>query len=150
MEVQDTRKKVLLPASAEGIDVNFCKNPVCGNYGKLPSRNRPRGRNAALQSEVEYTIIANSKNMPALYCKKCKESVVIKSNQGIYEEFCRLSAYLDNNKEYPSCPNKDCPNHNIDINAGNRYYRLSGKTRSSLQMSGATGAVYAVNIQFKS
>jgi len=93
MEEQVTHKKVLLPASADGIDVNFCKNPACGNYGKLPSRNRPRGRNAALQSEDEYTIVA-SKNVPALYCKKCKESVVIKSNQGIHEEFCRLSAYL--------------------------------------------------------
>ncbi len=133
MEEENIRKKKLLPESVEGIDVNFCKNPACGNYGQLPSRNRPRGRYAASKSEDEYTIVGTSRGLPVLYCKKCKESGVIKSNLGIYEEFRRLSDYLDNGKEYPSCPNKECPHNNIDIDAGERCYRLSGKTRSGSQ-----------------
>lgn len=133
MEDGNARKKTLLPEAAEGIDVNFCKNPVCGNYGKLPSRNRPRGRNAASLSEDEYTIVGNSRGLPVLYCKKCKESGVIKSNIGIYEEYCRLSAYLEKDSKYSSCPNKNCPNHSIDLNSGKERYRLSGTTRAGSQ-----------------
>jgi hypothetical protein len=37
-KISSVAEKKRIPAEASRIQVNFCKNPACGNYGLLPAR----------------------------------------------------------------------------------------------------------------
>jgi transposase-like protein len=108
---EDSIKPRRIPQEANGIQVNFCKNPACGNFGVPASTEiQPRGRG---KRQDVYTITGSSDGQ-FLKCHKCNEYPPIKSNQGIHEEFQRISAYLESD-ESPSCPNEDCDNHYIPL-----------------------------------
>jgi transposase-like protein len=107
--------------SSGEIQVNFCKNPVCDNYGVAASQSS-RGDN--------YHLTAGSKKPVAkLICKCCGEQFPVKSNQGIDEEINRLGAYLKPLDE-PTCPSESCNNYTVGISAGKTAYQSFGKTKS--------------------
>lgn len=127
--------KPRIPDPVEGIQVNFCKNPACPNFGVPASQEKqPRGSGAASdQKRDTYTISQRKKDgqsaFPTLRCNACGETPPIKSNKAIYEE---LSRFLD----FPvtktfSCPKESCPNYLVDIKTGD--YQSFGKTRSGSQ-----------------
>lgn len=121
-----------IPEPADGIQVNFCKNPDCKNFGVAPSTEaQSRGRFASADRDTY--IMGVNKGIPIIKCKLCAESATQKSNQGIAEEIKRISAYLNIKGEDPTCPNKDCENHKIGINEGKRKYRAYGVTKSGSQ-----------------
>jgi len=126
------RTGVRIPLEADGIQVNFCKNPLCDNYGVPASMNKqPRGPKAASAPRDSYTIVASGKRMPMLHCHKCGEYPTLKSNQGIAKEVDRISSFLQGRK--PSCPHETCDNHNVTIDAGKAYYSAFGKTSGGSQ-----------------
>jgi len=110
-----------IPLESGGVQVNFCKNPVCNNYGVAASQS---------SKADNYHLTAGSKKpVSKLICKDCGEQFPIKSNQGINEEANRLSAYLEPLNE-AACPNELCNNHTVDISAGKTAYQSFGKTKS--------------------
>lgn len=113
-----------IPPEHGGIQVNFCKNPHCENYGIPAAQSTGRGA-----QRDRYTVVSAGRQFPVLKCHACGEYPPLKSNQGIAEERERLGAYLSVPPE-PSCPNADCANHGLGVCAGSPHYRSYGTTRS--------------------
>ena len=124
-----------IPSIVNGIQVNFCKNPNCLNYGRPASEaSQPRGKksiNGYSRETDTYKLSGNRDGRIALYCKLCGESPTLKSNQGISEELDRLTRYWAPVSE-PSCPTAICDNHSISISTPKAYYSF-GKTKSGSQ-----------------
>ena len=85
--------KSRVPPAIDGIQVNFCKNPACGNYGVPPKPTAARGgsRKAppAAPEPGAYIVWAAGAGYPVLKCKLCGEFPPIKSNLGVAEEVAR-------------------------------------------------------------
>ncbi len=113
-----------IPPEHGGIQVNFCKNPRCENYGTPAAQKTGRGA-----QRDRYTVVSAGRQFPVLKCHACGEYPPLKNNQGIAEERERLGAYLSIPPE-PSCPNADCTNHGLGVSAGSPHYRSYGATRS--------------------
>lgn len=142
-----------LPIAANGIQVNFCKNPLCLNFGRAASQKaQPRGPGSADRGRDTYSIVGSSGGRASLLCKLCGEYPPLKSNLAISEELDRLTCYLVP-KQIPSCPIVSCPNHHVTIPAPKAYYSF-GKTRSGSQryrcrLCGTTFAVGGATLRQK-
>lgn len=127
--------KYRVPEVVGGIQVNFCKNPGCPNFGMPASTEKqPRGPGARDRNRDAYTV-SGSKRREAhamfLTCHYCGELPSMKSNQAIQEELLRLSSYLQP-QPAASCPNEDCPNHRTPVDDKHGYYSF-GKTAAGSQ-----------------
>lgn len=120
-----------IPSEEIGIQINFCKNPECSNFGVPASSERQlRGRGNKVQDT--YRIgggVSKLRNAPVLNCLRCGETPPIKSNQGITEEMMRMLAYLRPITP-PGCPDQECPNHVVGVGGERGHYRKYGTTRS--------------------
>ena len=63
--------KERIPAEASHIQINFCKNPTCGNYGVLPRVAVTRG-SGLLQDSYVITS-GHAQRVPLLHCRLCGE-----------------------------------------------------------------------------
>lgn len=108
-----------------GIQVNYCKNPTCDNYGV------PASQVSGRQRKDRYALSGAGRQTPVLKCHACNEYPPLKSNLAIAEELDRLGGYLAQPVE-PSCPNEDCDNHHNGI-SNKACYASFGKTRSGSQ-----------------
>ena len=85
-----------IPLAHEGIQINFCKNPECFNFG-IPALENIKGlplpsvAGSCNRNRDNYTIVGE-KN---LRCHFCGQEPPMKSNKGIYDEFSRMWAYLE-------------------------------------------------------
>lgn len=138
--IQQPPQPPRVPLPAGGIQVNFCKNPPCKNFGKPASPDpQPKGRGAKTKKGRDtYSVVggsAGTSKASYLVCDLCKEEPTMKSNLGIYEELTRFQAYLQD--KILSCPNPECPNHGVDVNApcsnGHRAYFRYGHTATGSQ-----------------
>ena len=130
-----------VPAACNGIQVNYCKNPLCPNFG-VPVSNevQSRGRYADPLKQDGYIVTRNytgdKKGATPIIryaCKYCKAKFPAKSNLGIFEETTRYSSYLEPVPE-PSCSNESCPNYGKSILEHKKLYRNKGfatKSRST-------------------
>lgn len=114
-----------VPAAVDGIQINYCKNPACQNYG-IPAQDSASGCKV---SNDNYMASGGGVSLPILKCKLCGEFPPIKSNQAVSEELNRL---LDDLKPEPapSCPDTQCANHTIPVNAAKGHYQSYGLTHS--------------------
>lgn len=115
--------KLRIPEEAGGIQINFCKNPACVNFGIPAEQQATRGPGSANR----YTIGASGAQVPQMRCNHCNEWFPVKSNQGILEEVERMGAQLGG-KDDPCCPNEACANHEIPVGFGKLFYSAFGKT----------------------
>jgi transposase-like protein len=113
-----------IPLEHGGIQVNFCKNPRCENYGTPGAQTTGRGT-----QRDHYAVVGAGRQYPVLKCHACGEYPPLKSNQGIAEERERLGAYLSVPPE-ASCPDADCANHGVGVSTGSPHYRGYGTTKS--------------------
>ena len=113
-----------IPPEHGGIQVNFCKNPHCENYGTPAARTTGRG-----SQRDRYAVASAGRQFPVLKCDACGEYPPLKSNQGIVEERERLGAYPGVPPE-TSRPDTDCANHGVGVSTGSPHYRGYGTTRS--------------------
>jgi len=130
-EISTESSQSRIPEAVGGIQVNFCKKPSCENFGIPASmKTQPRGRYAHLATERDTYKLTGSKRKTALMCHVCHEETIVKSNKAIKDEYDRLTAYLSETSVAASCPNEECPNHTISIDAAKRNYQAFGKTHS--------------------
>jgi hypothetical protein len=117
------RVNPLLPV--DGVQVNFCRMPACANFGEPPTPTASR-----------YRFYNKGKGkLRGLECKACDKVSPIKSNLGVAEELARASAYLAPPSPQPllSCPNRNCPNHDVPVDLAPTRYQRSGKTAAGSQ-----------------
>jgi transposase-like protein len=122
-----SQKHERIPEAAHGIQVNFCKNPQCENFG-VPASSEPQrvGRRASARRD-KYRVGMNMGPVrPILRCQLCGESLPMKSNKGIFEELTRISAYIDR----PYCPTRICPNYGLSLETNRESYQAFGSAKS--------------------
>ena len=113
-----------MPAEADGIQVNFCKNPACGNFGVLPKVSVTRGGAQGTQQDTYKVTSSGDNSVPSLICHVCGENPRIKSNAAIVEERARFLSDLAVAPK-PSCPDESCPNHTVPVGKGYQSIGLS-------------------------
>lgn len=68
------------PAPFDGINVNFCRNPKCANFGAPETPNRGKRRTTgALPQPGDYSLVASSKGKPILKCMLYDEGMPMRS-----------------------------------------------------------------------
>jgi transposase-like protein len=132
-----------VPAEADGIQVNFCKNPACSNFGVPPKQTVVRGgANRGVQDT--YIIQASGAGMPILHCRLCGENPPPKSNASIAEEQARLLKSLTIAPE-PSCPDDSCANHAVTVSTKGGYQSFGlTKSGSRRYLCNACGKTFSV------
>lgn len=110
-----------MPAEADGIQVNFCKNPACSNYGIAPKSAVLLGRTG--QGVQDNYVVQASGGIPVLHCRVCGENPPVKSNAAIAQERARLLRDLAIAAD-PSCPDVSCANHTVPIGIGKNYQSI--------------------------
>lgn len=137
-------RKPRIPLEHNGVQVNFCKNPRCYNFGipplvsikgiPLPPTPAP---GAKKRSRDGYTINARAAGVPVVTCDHCGQKPPMKSNKGVYGEYARMSWYLDESTTViePCCPNTNCKHFldSIPVTAGTRHYVKDGRQDSGAQ-----------------
>ncbi len=118
-------KPTRIPPAAGGIQINYCKNPACQNYG-VPALEKQSGRKLMNDG---YMASGGGASLPVLKCKLCGEFPPIKSNIAVSEELTRMLADLTPAPD-PSCPDFQCANHNTPVNSGKGHYQSYGVTHS--------------------
>jgi hypothetical protein len=120
-KISSAGKTPRIPTPADGIQVNFCKNPTCPNFG-VPALDRvSRTRVTADSIHDHYELDRGTHpSVPLLHCQLCKEEPPIKSNQAIAEERARLLTGLQQRPD-PTCPNLTCAHHSIPITVSFRH-----------------------------
>lgn len=118
-----------MPAEANGIQVNFCKNPACSNYGVAPKATVVRGSAAHGLPQDTYVVQTGGVGLLVLNCRACGEFPPIKSNVAIHEERSRFLADLIGRPE-PCCPDATCSNHSAPVSRGHDAYQSFGLTKS--------------------
>ena len=114
-----------LPPPVGSINVNFCKNPACANFGipaVIQKHRHTKGTALATTPGTAYRLVANGKNRPSVRCGLCNESFSIKSNQAVAEELTRFSQYL-NPSEPLCCDTVGCANGVVPVETKGAYYR---------------------------
>lgn len=122
-----------------GIQVNFCKNPLCNNFNVpytgdrkdlnykrkgttvAPKPSGPASDNRNISAHPSMGTAANSP--PSIICQSCGEAPPLKSNHAINEVLKLWSYHPDNS----ACPDRNCKNHHISIGTKGAYKR-NGKT----------------------
>lgn len=119
-----------VPVEVGGIQVNFCKNPQCQNFGVPASTQRqPRGKGAEERGRDTYSVVGSGRGTPMLRCSFCGQYPTIKSNKAIHEELSRFWKPFDTIAVL-TCPNHACPNHSIDTEQGKTHYHSFGRTKA--------------------
>lgn len=118
--------KLRIPLEADGIQVNFCKNPNCSNFGIPASQESLRGPAASKRPNL-YTVVASGAGQPVLRCNSCGEHMPMKSNAGIAEELARMRQ-ASSPADEPSCPDEACANHEVPVSKGKAFYSAFGQT----------------------
>jgi hypothetical protein len=119
-----------VPVEVGAIQVNFCKNPQCQNFGvPAGTKRQPQGRGAAERGREAYRVVGSGRGTPMLWCRFGGQYPTIKSNKAIHEELSRFSKPFEA-IAVPTCPNPTCSNHQIDRAQGNNRYHLFGRTKA--------------------
>jgi len=99
------------------IQVNFCKNVQCANFGVPPSlaKGQHRSKVPSDTPGIAYTLSGagsskTSKSKLKLRCDLCKETPPVKSNEGIVRDIERIVEYATVPGPV-SCPVVSCTNH---------------------------------------
>ena len=132
-----------VPPEVGGIQINFCKNPGCLNFGIPASATRPSRSSSSRGQSGHYRIVASLPGTPLMRCTSCGETFPVKSNLAIAEELARLSAFLA--PTMCCCPDEQCANHTVSIDTP-KHYRSFGTTAagSARYQCKACGRLFSV------
>ena len=122
---EDQATAARIPPAHGGIQINFCKNPACDNFGIPEDGDIAKW---AKNTSARYKVSSAGKGYPHLTCRDCGSLFPMKSNLGIYEELERLELQSLAGLVEPSCPVETCIHHGLGVSAGKPFYTLFGKT----------------------
>lgn len=122
-----------IPPPEEGIQVNFCKNPLCANFGIPPSIDRqPRGKRVGTSRPRDTYVRNKKRGVPTIFCKLCERTSSLKSNHAVIEEQRRLEADRKLPRLNDRCPNVACSNKKpVDEYPFDAYQRFGTTEKGS-------------------
>ena len=110
------RSSIRIGGKPGQLDVNFCYNTMCGNFGLT-----------AKQAKAEHAPYSVRKkgNALMLQCPECGLTRKLYNNEAIDHMFLYV---LENHLLHDYCPNPACENYRVNVyeNYPGRYYRGSG------------------------
>lgn len=124
METEKLHRPARVPPAVDGLQVNFCRNVTCANFGVPPGQGRHSRKNT---EEPPYKMSGGGVSALVAVCGLCDESFPPKSNSAVIEEVDRLSAYLAPPPD-PACPELNCPQHHLGPRSHPRAYHAYGRT----------------------
>lgn len=130
LEKSETDEKLRLPRPFNGVNVNFCKNPLCSNFGKAAELEDRRGRKRGNEGS-QYRVGGHGTGL-SLHCHVCGTSSVVKSNKAVYEEFERNLELLATPGGL-HCPSVTCTNYFRPVDSHPGSYLAHGRTPSGGQ-----------------
>jgi len=108
------------------LQVNFCKNPQCDNFGVI-AKEEPIKPGPNPNRDFHYKVTSTAKGrVPALLCKSCKEKIPIKSNAGIAAEFERITHSTLTTTEKIACKTSTCPSFGCSLGVHPERYCKAG------------------------
>ncbi len=109
------------------VQVNFCKNPSCANFGVPSTLAKHAHRSKAAPGPgLDYRLDASDKGTAQLRCLLCGETLPLKSNNGVCEEISRMTKHFIPDAK-PSCKTALCANGGIGAPNTKAYYAF-GRT----------------------
>ncbi len=114
-------QKLRLPHSFNGVNVNFCKNPLCSNFGEPAEVEDQRGKRRGNDSSM-YRVTGDS-----LYCIPCGTHSAVKSNRAVSEELDRHLELLATPGGL-HCPTVTCANYFKPVDSHPESYSPHGRT----------------------
>ena len=127
-----------VPEAIAGIQVNFCKNPTCANFGVPVPQVATKGQ-LAHGGKNPYALTGSTFVGGSIRCNVCGEHSSMKSNLGVFEEAWRVSS--ETFRE-PCCPVPLCGNHQVPVSTKGAYHRfgmtMGGSARFRCRACGKT------------
>lgn len=127
LEKSETDGKLRLPRPFNGVNVNFCKNPLCQNFGRPAELEDRRGKKRGNTGSL-YVVGGTGAGL-FIRCLCCDTTSVVKSNKAVYEEFERNLELLATPGGL-HCPSVTCTNYFRPIDSHPESYRPHGTTPS--------------------
>ncbi len=106
--------------------VNFCRNPLCEQFGVPPDPYDTRGHP---RTEATIGRINGAGEERSFFCFTCETFSVIKSNRAIAEEYNRISTIYRRPPRI-GCRNESCANSGLPLELAPSGYRAFGTTGS--------------------
>lgn len=122
-------KRLRLPPPFEGVNINFCKNPLCQNFGIPAELGDGRGGSRRGSNQRSSYIVTGSHNGSSIRCSACNTYTVVKSNKAVWEEFDRHLKALSRPRGH-HCPDDTCENHTKLVDSHPKSYFRHGTGRS--------------------
>lgn len=116
------------PEAFDGLDLNFCRNPVCDSYGVHPDPFKRPGGEPPAPPGVLRGGVKGRKHEEFFQCPTCNKTSRIKNNRAIVEEYRRLKHLQDHDPTVPSCKTPGCFAQGMAPEANPEFYRRFGKT----------------------
>ncbi|WP_297341074.1 hypothetical protein [Pseudophaeobacter sp.] len=129
-----TETKRRLPLPFFGVDVNFCRNAQCAQFGIQPDPRNGRGLNlSAPSANFPRGKVGGTGDGKYFTCGSCHEESAIKNNRSITEEYTRLRRLQRPDAKGQSCSNQQCISYDLPFITQAGHYRKSGRTKASNQ-----------------
>lgn len=126
-----------LPLPFFGVDVNFCRNAQCAQFGIHPDPRDGRGRNlSSANANFRRGKTGGTGDRKYFACGSCGEESVTKNNQAIVEEYTRLRRLQRSGAAGTSCGRETCSSHGKSVNDRPELYRKTGRTSAGHQRYG--------------
>ncbi len=117
-----------------GVDVNFCRNAQCAQFGIHPDPRDGRGLKLSVaNTNFPRGTVKGSGDKKNFTCGSCGEESVLKNNRAIVEEYMRMRRLQRPAGKGQSCKNEDCLSHGKSFRARPELYRKSGQTKAGNQ-----------------
>jgi transposase-like protein len=135
-----------LPVPSIGLDVNFCRNIQCSQFGMTPDPFDGRGRRRDTLANFARGSVVGSDDAKAFRCGACGQHSIIKNNRAIVEEYRRLRRKQTSKAHHPSCRRDGCPANGRSLLRCPELYRRSGQTagRDQRWKCKSCGATFSV------
>lgn len=110
-----------IPVLSNGIQINFCKNTYCENFGTVPR---------CEESKKQYESLIDKERGWVLKCLRCGSIAILKSNKSVFDEYKRLDHTFTLMPTALCCPSSDCINNSKDVESHQEAYQKFGTTPS--------------------
>jgi len=129
-----TAGKRRLPLPFFGVDVNFCRNAYCAQFGVFPDPRDGRGQSFSSSSDnLLRGEVKGTGDKKSFVCGACGQKSVLKNNRAVVEEYTRLRRMQRPDGAGRSCRKGGCLSHGKSIGKRPELYRRVGRTAAGNQ-----------------